>query len=248
MASNPALLCGGWSTQDLLDPEWARHPRRFYRARGSSGIEIYLQGQAGDTYVIESTTDEAGGWWRTRGWVELTTATAVWVDPVTTGLRPVYRVPATARLGIGCMIRIRPCPPWALLFRSSIWRKSTSWACARPPSRTSGCAVERSARCKGTSSGPRPIIGSRTPRRSTLPATETGGRTGPAGLPRAQRTSALDGPGRVRHDPGNHPVLPAAETRLACSTRVNSDSTRTRRMGVHTMPPVQEPITKPSWE
>ncbi|MCZ7636826.1 MAG: hypothetical protein M5U12_12755 [Verrucomicrobia bacterium] len=44
MASNPALLCGGWSTQDLLDPEWARHPRRFYRARGSSGIEIYLQG------------------------------------------------------------------------------------------------------------------------------------------------------------------------------------------------------------
>ena len=53
---------------------------------------IRVTGEVGTTYVIESTTDVEGGFWLTRGWLELTTPTAMWMDPVPTEApRRVYR-------------------------------------------------------------------------------------------------------------------------------------------------------------
>jgi formylglycine-generating enzyme required for sulfatase activity len=53
---------------------------------------IRVTGEVGTTYVIESTTDVEGGFWLTRGWLELTTPTAMWMDSVPTdSLRRVYR-------------------------------------------------------------------------------------------------------------------------------------------------------------
>ncbi|MCZ7640130.1 MAG: formylglycine-generating enzyme family protein [Verrucomicrobia bacterium] len=53
---------------------------------------IRVTGEVGATYVIESTSDVEGDFWLTRGWIELTTPTAVWTNPVPTDSpRRVYR-------------------------------------------------------------------------------------------------------------------------------------------------------------
>ncbi len=53
---------------------------------------IRVTGEVGGTYVIESKPDVEGDFWLTRGWVELSTPTAVWTDPVPTDSpRQVYR-------------------------------------------------------------------------------------------------------------------------------------------------------------
>ena len=50
--------------------------------RPAPGIRV--TGEVGATYVIESTTEVEGDFWLTRGWIELTTPTAMWTDPVPT--------------------------------------------------------------------------------------------------------------------------------------------------------------------
>ena len=45
---------------------------------------IRVTGEVGATYVIESATEVESDFWLTRGWIELTTPTAQWTDPVPT--------------------------------------------------------------------------------------------------------------------------------------------------------------------
>ncbi len=53
---------------------------------------IRVTGEVGTTYVIESKTEVEGDFWVTRGWIDLTTPTAIWMDPVPTDSpRKVYR-------------------------------------------------------------------------------------------------------------------------------------------------------------
>jgi len=53
---------------------------------------IRVTGEVGTTYVIESKNGVEGDFWLTRGWLELTTPTAIWMDPVPTDSpRKVYR-------------------------------------------------------------------------------------------------------------------------------------------------------------
>jgi len=53
---------------------------------------IRVTGEVGTTYVIETKTEVEGDFWLTRGWIELTTPTAIWMDPVPTDApRRVYR-------------------------------------------------------------------------------------------------------------------------------------------------------------
>jgi len=53
---------------------------------------IRVTGEVGSTYVIESKAEVDGDFWLTRGWIELTTPTAIWMDPVPTDSpRKVYQ-------------------------------------------------------------------------------------------------------------------------------------------------------------
>ena len=45
---------------------------------------IRVTGEVGVTYVIESKNGVDDDFWLTRGWIELTTPTAIWMDPVPT--------------------------------------------------------------------------------------------------------------------------------------------------------------------
>ncbi len=53
---------------------------------------VQVTGEVGTTYVIESKAEVDGDFWLTRGWIELTTPMAIWMDPVPTDSpRRVYR-------------------------------------------------------------------------------------------------------------------------------------------------------------
>jgi len=59
---------------------------------------IQVTGEVGATYAIQSKAEVGEGFWETRGWIELTGPTAVWMDPVpAVSSRRIYRaVKATA--------------------------------------------------------------------------------------------------------------------------------------------------------
>jgi hypothetical protein len=73
---------------------------------------IRVTGEVGTTYVIESKGEVEGDFWLTRGWIELTTPTAIWMDPVPTDSpRKVYRavkVIKPAVQTIADMVRVPP--------------------------------------------------------------------------------------------------------------------------------------------
>ncbi len=92
---------------------------------GASVLEIVLYpglrvtGEVGTTYVIESKTDVDGDFWLTRGWIELTTPTAIWMDPVPTDSpRKVYRAVKVAKPVVQTVANMVWVPPGTFVMGS----------------------------------------------------------------------------------------------------------------------------------
>jgi len=78
------------------------HPVMMGHGAAALEIAVYpgirVTGEVGTTYVIESKTELEGDFWLTRGWIELTTPMAIWMDPVPTDSpRKVYRAVKVAK-------------------------------------------------------------------------------------------------------------------------------------------------------
>lgn len=84
-----SVLCGGLAVCAAGPPAGAQEAPVLEIAL-YPGIRV--TDAVGTTYVIESKGEVEGGFWLTRGWIELTTSTAMWMDPVPTDSpRKVYR-------------------------------------------------------------------------------------------------------------------------------------------------------------
>ena len=75
---------------------WAVGPPAAAQEAPALEIALYpgirVTGEVGATYVIESKVEVEGDFWLTRGWIELTTRTTMWMDTVPTDSpRRVYR-------------------------------------------------------------------------------------------------------------------------------------------------------------
>jgi formylglycine-generating enzyme required for sulfatase activity len=95
LAGTPAIVyylpgTRGWGPTLGGHPTVLVHPAAVLELALYPGIRV--TGEVGTTYVIESKADVEGDFWLTRGWLELTTPTAIWMDPVPTDSpRRVYR-------------------------------------------------------------------------------------------------------------------------------------------------------------
>jgi len=88
-----SILCGGLAL-------WAMGPPAGAQEAPALEIALYpgirVTGEVGATYVIESANDVESDFWLTRGWIELSTPTAIWMDPVPTDSpQRVYRAVQT---------------------------------------------------------------------------------------------------------------------------------------------------------
>ncbi|HOY58238.1 MAG TPA: SUMF1/EgtB/PvdO family nonheme iron enzyme, partial [Verrucomicrobiota bacterium] len=84
-----SILCGGLALWPMGPPVGAQDAPVLEIALYPG---IRLTGEVGTTYVIESKGEVDGDFWLTRGWIELSTPTAIWMDPVPTeSPRKVYR-------------------------------------------------------------------------------------------------------------------------------------------------------------
>ena len=73
---------------------------------------IRVTGEVGSTYVIESKAEVEGDFWLTRGWIELTTPTAMWMDPVPTDApRRVYRAVKVTKPAVQTVANMVWLPP-----------------------------------------------------------------------------------------------------------------------------------------
>jgi hypothetical protein len=73
---------------------------------------IRVTGEVGTTYVIESKTYLESDFWLTRGWIELATPTAQWMDPVPTDApRRVYRAVKVTKPAVQTIANMVWVPP-----------------------------------------------------------------------------------------------------------------------------------------
>lgn len=83
------ILVFGLAASAMGPPAWAQEGPALEMAL-YPGIRV--TGEVGATYVIESKNGVEDDFWLTRGWLELTTPTVLWIDPVPTDSpRKVYR-------------------------------------------------------------------------------------------------------------------------------------------------------------
>ena len=131
-----ALLLGlaGWmppvTAQDGPSLEIALHP------------VIRVTGEVGATYVIESKNVADDDFWLTRGWIELTTPTAIWMDPVPTDSpRKVYRAVKVTKPVVQAVANMVWIPPGTFVMGSPETERGR-WDAEGPQTRvtlTTGC-------------------------------------------------------------------------------------------------------------
>jgi len=108
-----ALGLAWWLAQRLT---WAQAPASLEIALHPV---IRVTGEVGATYVIESATEVDSEFWLTRGWIELSTPTAQWTDPVPSDSpRQVYRTVMVTKPVVQTIPNMVWIPPGRFVMRS----------------------------------------------------------------------------------------------------------------------------------
>ncbi len=89
---------------------------------------LRVTGEVGTTYVIESKAEVEGDSWLTRGWMELTTPTAIWMDPVPTeSPRKVYRALKVTKPVVQTVANMVWIPPGSFVIGSPETERGREW-------------------------------------------------------------------------------------------------------------------------
>ncbi len=89
--------------------------------------EIRVSGEVGAIYVIESKSNVEGDFWLTRGWIELTTHSANWLDPMPAASpQRIYRAVKASRPDIQTIADMAWIPPGSFVMGSpeTEWERS----------------------------------------------------------------------------------------------------------------------------
>lgn len=115
------MLCLGLAIWVARPPAWAQDSPILEIALYPG---IRLTGELGTTYVIESKTEVEGASWMTRGWIELTTPTTIWIDPVPTDSpRRMYRAVKVTKPVVQTIANMVWIPPGTFLVTAALQRE-----------------------------------------------------------------------------------------------------------------------------